>query len=202
MAMTRASSTPAHRLTLPVQRWRTRHGTAAPGLPRGIRVRRSRDVGSCARLLRRAYFEGVFPGHGDEDPRSWLDAPEVNAAWVAEQGGEIVGHVAVSSLRVGAAGLRWREIVGRPTEELRAVSRLFVRPRSRGAGIGSTLLQVATADVRARGLVPVTEVLTLSSEAPAFYLDQGWRLRASDMRRDPRTSQPLWLHQFEGPPPR
>ena len=57
----------------------------ASQMPHGIRHRRPRDVSACARLVRRAFFEGHFPGLHEEDPRDWLAAPEVRDAWVAER---------------------------------------------------------------------------------------------------------------------
>src|SRR3954449_5108329 len=87
------TSTGTHTLRMPLQRWRPRRSSPPPALPVGIRLRRSRDIGTCARLLRRAYFEGRFPGHSDDDPRTFLDNEAVVAGWVAESEGDIVGHV-------------------------------------------------------------------------------------------------------------
>jgi len=193
--------TDTSRRRIPLQRWRGRRTPAGttPALPPGVRARRPRDVGACARLLRRAYFEGRFPEHGADGPRSWLEADEVMSAWVAETEGEIVAHVAISTVEPSAA-FRWREVTGRPATDLVAVSRLFVRPRSRGEGIGTKLLAVGASAVRAKGRVPVIEVVTSSSVAPELYRDHGWRLRATDLR--PGTPAGLWVHRYEAPPAR
>jgi GNAT superfamily N-acetyltransferase len=190
------TSTRTSTLRIPLQRWRPHRTSPKHELPVGIRARRSRDVGTCSRLLRRAYFEGVFPGHTDDSPRDFLENDDVLDAWVAESEGEIVGHVALRRLEPSAT-FRWREITGRAPDELLAVVGLFVRPRSRGEGVGADLLDVAAASARAQHRVPVIEVLTTEPTPPPFLHAHGWRLRATDPRRGKRG--PLWLHRFEGP---
>lgn len=179
------------RVTWPVYRWAADHrgrlpgGTPASELPRvppsikGVRRRRSRDLGPCARLLRVVYAEGQYPVHWPDAPRAWLDGEDVIDAWVAERQGEILGHVAIS--RVGGdavSELRWRELTGHRPAELAGVSRLFVRPRVRGQGVGTALLDVALGEIRARGLVPVLEVVGASRDAIRLYEERGWRLLA------------------------
>ena len=143
------------------RRLRLRTDAAAAATPEGIRPRRSRDLSTCTRLMLRAFFEGQFPGTRREDPREWIDGPDVLAADVAERDGVIVGHVAVT--RVGldtATDLRWQEITGHPVADLAGVGQLFVRPSFRGRGIGRSLVETARTDIRSRGLVPVLEVVT------------------------------------------
>ena len=144
---------------------------------KGIRRRGPKDVPACARLLRLVHAEGQYPVYWPEAPRAWLADEEVVDAWVAERQGEMLGHVAIS--RVGldpVSAMRWREITGRSPSELGGVSRLFVRPKAAGQGIGSALLEVAVAEIRARGLLPVLEVVTASRDAIALYEARGWRL--------------------------
>jgi predicted N-acetyltransferase YhbS len=178
------------RTRMPIQR------SQSEPLPSGIRRRRDRDLAACARLVRRAFFEGQFPGQHDEDPRLWLADHAVLDAWVAERDGEVVGHVAISRLELDPlSALRWRESTGHVPSDLIAVSRLFVRPRFRGQGIAASLIDVACAEIRARGKVPVYEVITTSSLAPSYSRDHGWRLRSSEPLHDPHKD--LWIHRFE-----
>ena len=183
----------------PLRRWLARvprqGGRQSPPMPPGIRRRRDRDLSTCVRLVRRAFFEGQFPGLHDLDPRDWLSGPDVMSAWLAERDGEVAGHVAISQVGLDtASALRWREVTGRDPSELLAVSRLFVRPRFRGQGIAASLVDVAVADIRARGLVPVLEVVTTSSLAPSYSRDHGWRLRSTEPLPDGRG---LWVHRHE-----
>ena len=175
----------------PVYRWIARHrgllpgGTPACELPRvsptikGIRRRRRKDLGACARLLRVVFSEGQYPIYWPDAPRAWLDGEDVIDAWVVERQGEILGHVAISKVGLDAvSALRWREITGQEPSELAGISRFFVRPRVRGQGIGAALLDVAVAEIRARGLIPVLDVVSAGKDAIKLYEDRGWRLRA------------------------
>lgn len=188
-----------------VNRLRTRmppQRSRPPALPDGVRPRRDRDVSTCARLVRRAFFEGQFPGKHDEEPRLWLTDPDVLAAWVAEREGEVVAHVAISRIDHDLdpiSSLRWRESTGHAPSDLLAVSRLFVRPRFRGQGIAASLIDTACVEIRSRGHVPVYEVTTASRLPPSYSVDHGWRLRSSEPLRD--RHHELWIHRFEAGPP-
>lgn len=165
-------------IRLPHQRTETEAGS---GLPPGVRVRRPKDLPACARLLRVVSTEHQYPARWPDAPRSWLAGPDVRTAWVAEEHGEILGHVAVGTVpRNGLARMRWQEITGHDTGELGRVSRLFVRRRVRHRGIASALLDVAVADLRAHDLLPVLDVVSTSVDGIAFIQSQGWRLLAAD----------------------
>jgi GNAT superfamily N-acetyltransferase len=148
---------------------------------KGLRRRRAKDVPACARLLRVVFSEGRYPVEWPDAPRAWLAEDDVLDAWVVERQGEILGHVALCHVgRDGVSSLRWRETTGLDPSRLAAVSRLFVRPRVRRQGIGSALLDVAVAEARARGLVPVLDVTTLNEDAISLVGHRGWRLLAMD----------------------
>jgi predicted DCC family thiol-disulfide oxidoreductase YuxK/GNAT superfamily N-acetyltransferase len=179
------------RVTWPVYRWVAHHRDQLPvkaaphELPpaaltiKGLRRRRARDLPACARLLRVVFTEGQYPVHWPDGPRAWLGDSAVIDAWVVERQGEILGHVAISKVGLDPlSALRWREVTGFAPTGLAAVSRLFVRPRVRGQGIGSALLDVAVAEIRTRRLLPVLEVVGTSTDAIRLVEDRGWRLRA------------------------
>jgi GNAT superfamily N-acetyltransferase/predicted DCC family thiol-disulfide oxidoreductase YuxK len=181
----------SRRVTWPVYEWISHHrghlpgGTPATELPRqappvrGIRRRRPRDLAPAARLLRVVFAEGQYPVHWPESPRSWLDGDDVLDAWVLERHGEMLGHIAISEVGLDpVAALRWREVTGRDPSELAGISRYFVRPRARGKGVGSALLDVAVAEIRARGLLPVLDVVSASRDAIRLYDERGWRMIA------------------------
>lgn len=167
----RALTTPAPGL-LGVHRW-------------GLRRRTPRDLAACARLVRVVHGEVRYPVRWPEAPRAWLADEDVLGAWVVEREGELLGHVAVS--RVGrdvVTGRRWRELTGVDPSGLGGVTRFFVRSRVRGQGIGGALLDVATVEIRRRGLVPVLEVVTASKDATKLFEDRGWRLLSMDPWRE------------------
>ena len=198
-------------VTCPVYTWLTHHrgrlpggspATAVPGVPatvKGVRRRRPKDLGACIRLLRIVHSEGRYPVYWPDEPRSWHDGEDLLDAWVVERQGEILGHVAISKVDLDpVSALRWREVTARDPSDLAATSKLFVRPRVRGQGIGSALLDVAVAEIRARGLVPVAEVVNASKDAVRLYEQRGWRLLA--MHPWGRKADDLHVYFYAAPP--
>lgn len=194
-----------------LDRWLSRTGpdggaepptARAPGaLPRGVgelRRRRPGDIGPCVRLLNVVHLEDGYPVRWPESPRGWLDGPDVLDAFVVDRLREIVGHVA--TVRVGGdahSALRWRELTGLRSDEVGAVSRLYVRRRARGHGIGGALLDTAAAEVRRRGLTPVLDVVTAGTGSLALLERHGWRPLASYPWGEPE--QGLHIHYLRGP---
>lgn len=181
----------AHQLTRPLSRWRLGHhrrsGTgsdgeppSAPGgpVPTGVRLRRRAvdDVDSAARILRGISSSGQYPVPRPESHRAWL-VDDVVEAWVAERRGLVVGHVALKAVGDDPrAALRWREVTGQPPGDLAVVSCFFVRGTDRGHGIGGRLLATAVEGARARGLLPVAEIVSADRYGHATYDRAGWRL--------------------------
>lgn len=201
----------ARQVTWPIYRWLARHrlqlpgGTPATDLPRislpidGIRRRRPKDLGACARLLRVVFSEGQYPVYWPDAPRAWLSDEIVIDAWIVERRNEILGHIAISKVGLDPlSALRWRELTGHKPSELAGVSRHFVRPRARGQGLGAALLDVAVAEIRARGLVPVLGVVSASEEAVRLYENRGWRLLA--MYPWGEEADRLKIYYYELPP--
>ena len=173
-------------LTEPVQRWFTRlrahpEGEAAPWAADGVRIRRRKDnqVAACARLLGLVSSENGYPHPRPTSRRGWLAGDDVLDAWVAEQHGLIQGHVAITRLDGNReTAMRWREATGRPASELAGISRIFVRSSARGRGIGTALLEIAVEEARARGLIPVAQLVSTSRRGVPLLDRAGWRLVA------------------------
>lgn len=167
-------------LALAVGRNGGRDPAGTPVRRHRVRRRTDKDLGACARLLRVVHGESRYPVYWPERPRAWL-RDGMHGAWVAERLGEVLGHVAVGDVDLdGVSRVRWREITGRDPADLAVVTRFFVRPRVRGQGVGTALLEVAVADIRARGLVPVLDVVSASQDAIRLFEDLGWRPLAVD----------------------
>lgn len=172
-------------LTEPVQRFFIRQRTSnegepAPRLPDGMKIRRRKDhqLAACTRLLGLVSSEDKYPLlQRPSARREWLTGPELLDAWTAEQDSTIQGHVAITRVDVNpTTALRWREVTGRHASELAGICRFFVRPRVRDQGVGSALLDTAVAECRARGLLPVAEVVSMSRQGVPLFDRAGWRL--------------------------
>jgi GNAT superfamily N-acetyltransferase len=164
----------------------------------GLRRRRPEDVGASVRLLKLVHLEDGYPVQWPDSPRDWLDGGEVEDAFVVERLRELLGHVAV--VRVGedaTSALHWRELTGRQPSELGGVSRLFVRGRVRGEGVGSALLDAAAEAIRARGRMPVLDVVSASADALRLYDERGWELLATYPWGPP--GDDLQIHYYRGP---
>lgn len=173
-------------LTEPVHAWFARHrahsqSSQAPWAAEGVRIRerRDRDVAACSRLLGLVSTDCEYPHPRPDSRRGWLTSEDVIDAWVAEQHGMVVGHVALTRVDSDpTTAMRWREVTGRPVRELAGVSRFFVRASFRGRGIGTALLETAVEESRARGFMPVAEMVSTSRRGIPFYDRAGWRVAA------------------------
>lgn len=186
-------------LTGQVQRWLGRRQDPHPAgvTLTGLRRRTPKDVAACARLIRVVHGESGYPVRLPEPPSAWL-VDDVTDAWVVEQEGGIVGHVALTPVGLDAVTRsHWREMTGHDPSELVCVSRLFVRPRVRGQGIGAALLDVAAEEGRRRGLHPVLEVVSPSKGKIGLLDERGWRLLSMDAWRE--SPDRLRVHCYAAP---
>ena len=112
-------------------------------------------------------------------------------AWTAvpaDQPDRPVGHVSVTEVHDDvddgiASG--WMAATGARVEDLACISVLFVDQGIRGAGIGSALLDTATAWILERGRVPVLDVVSQHQAVIDLYRRRGWR--------EVGTADPPWL---------
>lgn len=95
-------------------------------------------------------------------------------AWVAEAGGELVGHVALRADVSDAVTGRAAQILRVEEAQLGVIKRLVVAQTHRGQGIGRRLLQVATDAATQAGLTPVLDTWIESQGSMRFFEAQGW----------------------------
>ncbi|MBL7254416.1 GNAT family N-acetyltransferase [Paractinoplanes lichenicola] len=118
-----------------------------------VRPRHAADLPACAAALRRVHDADAYPLNWPDDPQAWLTP--ATAAWVAEDGELIVGHVAVLDDEV---------------------TRLFVVPEARRHGTAGALLAEARTWAAAhQRVLTLNVVATDRSSAIAFYESTGWR---------------------------
>jgi GNAT superfamily N-acetyltransferase len=107
-----------------------------------------------------------------EGLRRFLTDPSPLAAWVAEDAGRIVGHVAANprSHRAVMHLLRSAGVDG----EVGVIARLLVDPGARRQGTGAKLLDQARSHLVSLELAPVLDVVASSSPAISLYKSTGW----------------------------
>ncbi|MGW9407278.1 GNAT family N-acetyltransferase [Streptomyces diastaticus] len=124
-----------------------------------IRPRGSGDLAQAAAALVAVHEADGYPVEGVSQPEAWLSPSGLMAAWVAEQSGLIVGHVAISRPTGGRTG---------------TLERLFVLPAARGRGAAERLIRVAEGFAQAHRLGLVLEVLAKDTAAIRLYRRLGW----------------------------
>lgn len=157
-----------------------------------IRPRLGRDLSALVRLMGEQQPTSRYPlvWPLPEPPEQFIVRPSEQAAWVAESGGQIVGHVCVTTVPDDDIHSIWSRATGLPHTELGCVSVLFVGADALGTGAGGRLLDTAVAAIRARGQTPVLEVTTQESNPAArVYQHRGWQLVGH--------SRPAWLPDEE-----
>jgi GNAT superfamily N-acetyltransferase len=144
-----------------------------------VRPRTDEDLEACVELARIVQdldgYPPYFPPDGREFLGAFLTPPEnVLQAWVAEDGGGIVGHVALHRSSTAPVMALASETLHQPVEKLGVVARLFVAPTARHRGVGEILLDVASGDAVERGLHPILDVAIQFHAAIRLYERRGW----------------------------
>jgi ribosomal protein S18 acetylase RimI-like enzyme len=142
-----------------------------------IRPRREEDLERCVELLRRVHEVDRYPVVWPPDTVAWLAGRDPLAAWVAEEGEELLGHLSLHATNDSRARPQWGEALELGAERLAVVSRFFVAPESRGRGIGGELITRAERHAAEQRRHLVLDVAEHNRDAIAFYERRGW-LRA------------------------
>jgi GNAT superfamily N-acetyltransferase len=165
-----------------------------------IRPRTDADVDNCLRLAEVVRIADGYPAHVAGSLRDFLVSRDALAAWVAEVGGELVGHVALHSRSTDAVLALASERLGQPMDRLGVIARLLVAADARRQGIGGSLLRTATDEALARGLWPILDVVTSHRLAIRMYEASGWE-RAGVVTSKLRDGTELEEIVYLGPPP-
>lgn len=124
-----------------------------------------------AELVRR---RDDYPKYVVGQLRDFVVVPDALDAWVAVDGSDIVGHVALHPRSSGPVMELAARTTGRSPEGLAVVARLMVASSARRRGVGRTLLDTACSAAAARGRLPVLDVLEEHRAAIALYRRCGW----------------------------
>lgn len=115
-----------------------------------------------------------YPLLWPSDPRDWLMLRRLMGAWVAEDAGRVIGHVAVTKAEGSTGAEIWSGACNVPPASIASVSALFVWPGARGRGLGAALLARARQEARSSGRRVALEVLEHNRAALALYERAGW----------------------------
>jgi GNAT superfamily N-acetyltransferase len=139
-----------------------------------------------------------YPRYLPDDLASFLIDPSELAAWVAETGEDLVGHVALHSGTGDPAAEVAGPASGLEAHQLAVVARLMVRPDARRSGVGRSLLAAATEFAHRHQLRPILDVQQTSEPAMLLYERLGWT-RAGSMTLPVAGHLPLQLWVYLGP---
>lgn len=127
-------------------------------------------------------------------------ASDALAAWIAQDGPHIVGHVALHAEAPREVAALAAKATGREPADLVFLARLLVAPSHRRRGIGREVLDVATRAAHQRSCWPVLDVATAFRPAIGLYEAAGWSC-AGSVTVEISREQPLEEFVYLGPPP-
>jgi GNAT superfamily N-acetyltransferase len=139
-----------------------------------VRPRTDADLDECVRLAEVVHDRDGYPVYLATDLRTFLAAPDAVAAWVADDEGRLIGHVALHRQTIPAVMVIASAASDVATDQLGVVARLLVDPEVRHQGAGRLLLEAATGAARSRGLRPILDVCSRFGPAIALYERCGW----------------------------
>ncbi|MBF8188511.1 GNAT family N-acetyltransferase [Nonomuraea sp. K274] len=130
---------------------------------------------ACVEALATVHAADRYPVNWPDDPGGWLTPDDLAMAWIAAEGGAVLGHVGLTSDA--------------------EITRLFVAPAARGRRLARLLLDA----VRAAVHTPLKlEVSSEGAAAIALYERSGWR-RVGSSRAEwlNAAGEPALLHHYE-----
>jgi GNAT superfamily N-acetyltransferase len=165
-----------------------------------IRPRRPSDLDLLLEMAHLVRELDGYPPRGPIDVASFLAPPEQLSAWVAEDRGVVVGHVALHATGAPVTmDLASRHANAEP-HELVLVARVLVGPAARRTGMAHALLEAAVTDAHRWGRRPILEVATELQAAVSLYEACGWD-RAGEVTIDIDDEPSLQCYVYVGPPP-
>ena len=139
-----------------------------------------------------------YPPRGPVDVHRFLAPAQQLAAWVAEIGPTVAGHVALHATSADVTMALAARETGLPVAGLAVVARLLVDPTARRRGVGRALLESAAGGAWDRGRRPILDVATHLSDAIALYESCRWE-RVGDVTMSFPGEASVRCHVYVGP---
>ena len=139
-----------------------------------VRDRTEADIDACVALTRLVHLSDGYPTFLPDDLPGFIKAPEALRAWVADEDGEVAGHVVLNPKSSAPVMELASKTLGLPASRLCVVARLLVSPGHRRRGLGRCLLETASREAHERGLWPILDAVTTHEAAIALYDSCGW----------------------------
>lgn len=155
-----------------------------------IRSRSLSDAGALEAIAMQTHLRDGYPKYLPPDMRSFVIQTDALAAWVAEDDGKIVGHVALHARSAPAVMEMAGTATGLSNDRLIVLARLLVAPGARRRGVGRALIERATAESTRIGRRAVLDVVTDHKDAISLYERCGWN-RVGEVEWDLPDGGPL-----------
>jgi GNAT superfamily N-acetyltransferase len=165
-----------------------------------IRARRGADLEACLHMAQAVKRRDRYPPRGTVDVGRFFAPPQELAAWVADEDGAVVGHVALHDAGAEVTMALGTRHTGRPPEQLALVARLLVGAPARRGGVARALLATAVAGAHDRGRRPILDVATHLDAAVGLYESCGWE-RAGEVTIEFDDEPNLRCYVYVGPAP-
>ncbi|KAI0455847.1 acyl-CoA N-acyltransferase [Xylaria acuta] len=137
-----------------------------------IRRRGDGDLPACVKIIKAVYRDSGYPVGGVDKALEELRTDD--QAWVAEDNGTIVGHVAMNEARESHANVAlWLEKHPQATD-IALLARLFVHPEARRRGAASMLVRAVEEAARSEGRRLLILALDKDQDAIRLYRRLGW----------------------------
>jgi GNAT superfamily N-acetyltransferase len=167
----------ARKVRPPLSDWdfQRRRGDNSRYVGRVVRPRRDEDLERLIVLLRSVHRADGYPANWPTDPRRWLAGSSTIAAWVFEDAGEAVGHLALTWPDPERTWPQWQAALQMPFAHIAVMRRLFVAPGYRRQQVATQLMKVAGRRAAELGLHLVLDVADDNHGAILFWRTHGWR---------------------------
>jgi GNAT superfamily N-acetyltransferase len=139
-----------------------------------IRRRTDEDIPALVEIADAVRATDRWPPHLSASTREFVAAGDPLLTLVAVNGNTLVGHVALHERSARPVMALASDTLGIDGSGLGVVARLFVDPKRRHEGAGTSLLHAATGAASRLGRRPILDVWTELHQAIELYERAGW----------------------------